>query len=302
MSDITPYVPRDDRITNANSDDHLIALWLRSKAVSSKEAYSRDISQFLLFTGVELTTAKLDDIWSWLDHLEGEGLAVSSRARKLASVKSLFSFGHKVGYLSFNVGAAISLPKIPDMLAQRILTENEVQDILHTADSERNSVLLRLFYSTGARVSELVTLNWEHVQEKKIPGSPSECIITLIGKGSKTRNVLVPASIWSILINLRSAEQHAGFGSLKDPVIRSAKGGPLSRPQIWRIVRKAARMAGVDRAVSPHWLRHAHASHSLDHGAPTHLVKETLGHKSLTTTSRYSHARPDDSSGKYLDV
>ena len=78
--------------------------------------------------------------------------------------------------------------------------------------------------------------------------------------------------------------------------------GPLSRSQLWRIVRKAARAAGIKEDVSPHWFRHAHASHALDRGAPAHLVQQTLGHQSLATTSRYAHARPDDSSGQYLGM
>ncbi|NBC01410.1 MAG: tyrosine-type recombinase/integrase [Bacteroidetes bacterium] len=77
-------------------------------------------------------------------------------------------------------------------------------------------------------------------------------------------------------------------------------GGPLSRSQLWRIVRKATRIAGIKENVSPHWFRHPGPSHALDRGAPAHLVQQPLSHQSLATTSRYTHARPDDSSGPYL--
>lgn len=76
----------------------------------------------------------------------------------------------------------------------------------------------------------------------------------------------------------------------------------LSTVQVWRINRKAARRAGIEAPVSLHWLRHAHASHALDRGAPIHLVQSTLGHASVATTGRYLHARPGDSSAFYLAV
>ncbi len=86
------------------------------------------------------------------------------------------------------------------------------------------------------------------------------------------------------------------------PVFVSRKGSPLSTSQAFRIVRAAARRAGVDKDVSPHWMRHAHASHALDRGAAVHLVQATLGHSSVATTGRYLHARPTESSSKYLAV
>ena len=84
-------------------------------------------------------------------------------------------------------------------------------------------------------------------------------------------------------------------------MIASRKAGrPVSAVQVHRIVRAAAARASIEAAVSAHWLRHAHASHALDRGAPAHLVRDTLGHASLATTSAYAHARPDQSSSRYL--
>jgi len=91
-------------------------------------------------------------------------------------------------------------------------------------------------------------------------------------------------------------------GNADDPVFRSRKGGALDPSQVHRIVGKAARRAGIKAPVSPHWLRHAHASHALDRGAPIHLVQATLGHASVATTGKYLHARPSESSAKYLAV
>ena len=86
-----------------------------------------------------------------------------------------------------------------------------------------------------------------------------------------------------------------------DPVFRSRKGGAALDPSaVHRIVKAAAARAGLPEAISAHWLRHAHVSHALDRGAPAHLVQATVGHASLATTSRYAHARPNDSSSRYL--
>lgn len=290
-------------LTNASSDDHLVRLWLRSKSPNSVDAYARDIHQFLSFEPVGLRAIKIEHIWSWMDQMTSEGLATSTKARKLAAIKSLLSFAQKVGYLEVNVGAAVSLPKIPDLLAERILSESEVRRILDAATTDRDAILLRLFYVTGARVSELSTLKWKACKARNADSrADGNGVVTLVGKGSKSRNVLIPPNVWSELQQFRDAERRSGFGAPNDPVFRSAKGGALSRGGIWRVVKNSTRMSGVERDVSPHWLRHAHASHSLDRGAPTHLVKETLGHQSLATTSRYTHARPDDSSGNYLNL
>src|SRR5262245_52693756 len=88
------------------------------------------------------------------------------------------------------------------------------------------------------------------------------------------------------------------------PVFPSRTGRPLDRGRVYCIVREAARRAGIPEAdrISPHWLRHAHASHALDHGAPIQLVQATLGHSSVATTSAYLHARPGDSSARFLRV
>lgn len=289
------------RMSSARTDEHVVHLWLRGKSENSRDAYQRDIRQFFGFADAGIADIKLDHMWAWDEFLHRSGKAISTRGRKLAAVKSLLSFAHRIGFIEFNVGAAVSLPKIPDMLAQRILSEVELHRILDQEASDRNRLLLKLFYASGARVSELVTLQWKHVTERRLQREDTGQI-TVIGKGDKARNVLLSTTVWNELRDWRTSETADGFGRPTDAVFRSARGGSLSRQQMWRIVKTATRSAGIDKDVSPHWLRHAHASHAMDNGAPTHLVKETLGHKSLTTTSKYSHARPDDSSGKYLDV
>ena len=117
-----------------------------------------------------------------------------------------------------------------------------------------------------------------------------------VGKGGKTRVVLLSRTTWRALAALR------GGAGTDDPVFWSRKSGALDPSAVHRVVKAAAERAGLDPAVSAHWLRHAHASHALDRGAPIHLVQATLGHASVATTGRYLHARPSESSSKYLAV
>lgn len=283
------------RSSQANDDLHLISLWLKGKSEHSQEAYTRDLEQFVDFVDLPLSEIKLQHFWDWADHLKKLGALPSTQARKLAAVKSLFSFGHRIGYLQFNVGVAITLPNIPDKLAERILLEEDIIAIVGQAHTLRNRVLLKLFYASGARVSELTSVYWGAL----IPRENRQGQISLLGKGNKLRTLMLPAPIWKDLMELKSESE---FNESNHPVFRSRKGGSLSRQQIWRIVRDAARAAGFDKNISPHWLRHAHASHALDRGAPVHLVQESLGHRSLATTSKYTHARPDESSSKYLNI
>ncbi len=284
------------RVSQADDDLHLIRLWLQGKSSHSQEAYVRDIEQFVDFVDLPLNEVKLQHFWDWADHLKQKGALPATQARKLAAIKSLFSFAHRIGYLLFNVGAAVTLPSVPEKLSERILTEEDISQILAQTDTLRNRVLLKLFYASGARVSELSCLYWGAVVTRN---HNRQGQITLLGKGNKTRTLVIPASVWEELMELKSEMETS---EPNQPVFRSRKGGALSRQQIWRIVRSAAKSAGFDQNISPHWLRHAHASHALDHGAPVHLVKESLGHQSLTTTSKYAHARPDESSSKYINI
>ena len=123
--------------------------------------------------------------------------------------------------------------------------------------------------------------------------------VAVWGKGEKERVVLITAGTWRELAALRPADARPDA-----PVFRSRHGRPLSPSQAWRVVKAAAVRAGLEKApaFSPHWLRHAHASHALDRGAPVSLVREGLGHASLVTTSRYTHARPGDGSSRYLPL
>ena len=267
----------------------MIRLWQHGRPANTRRAYEADASRFRAFVDKPLAAVTVGDVQAFGDSLDG--LADASRARILSAVKSLLSFAHRLGYTPFDVGRPVRLPRIKDTIAERILPEESVLKMLALEPGPRNQTVLRLLYSAGLRVSELCALRWRDVQERGDAGQ-----ITVYGKGGKTRHVLLSSGTWDALTAIRGEAGDAA------PVFVSRTGGPLSRAQVFRIVRAAARRAGVDKDVSPHWLRHAHASHALDRGAAVHLVQATLGHSSVATTGRYLHARPTESSSKYLAV
>lgn len=289
----TELMASEDNVTylppaNEQTDAGIIALWLHGRSPETIRAYTRDVAMFLQHVKKPLRFVSLGDLQDYADSLEN--YAPSSKARHLAAVKSLMRFASISGLLIANPAAALRLPKVPNRLAERILDEETVSRILAFLPAGRDRVLVRLLYGSGIRASELYGLRWRDCQPRGDAGQ-----ITVTGKGTKTRSILLSAGTWRELADL-------GRGDPDEFVFLSYRGRPLTESTVWRVVRTAARAAGVTLPVSPHWMRHAHASHALDRGAPIHLVKETLGHASLATTGKYAHARPNDSSARYLPV
>ena len=274
-------------VTPQDAHDRLIEMWLDGRSPHTRSSYRRYAHQFMSYLNKPIHLATLADIQGWRLTLSGK--SDNSIKTATSAIKSLFTFANKIGVLKVNPGAALKQVKPKDCLNERILSELEVQTMIALETDPRNRLILRLLYSGGLRVSELSTLKWKDLKERGESGQ-----ITVHGKGRKTRTVLLRQDVWLELMRLK------GDRGSDDPVFRSKKGGHINRHQLWRIVSLAAKRAGLEGNVSPHWLRHAHASHSLDRGAPIHLVQQTLGHESVATTSRYLHARPNDSSSLYL--
>lgn len=302
--------------SGAETDGRLVELWLARKAPSTQRKYAEDLSKFSDFNGGKaLAGITLSDLYDFADFISVL-MAPSSQGRVLATVKSLLSFANRVGYLPFNVGAAVELPKVKDTLSERILTEAEVHRILNAPKgplAARDRALLSVLYAGALRREEAVVLKWRDLKDREDLGA-GVGQATLFGKGSKTGAVLLPASVYSQVLALRRVTERTtdGFKTERyagedEPVIRSRKtkngrGGHLEVSQVNRVVSKAARDAGVARAVSPHWLRHAHASHAHARKTDLALIRDTLRHSSIATTGRYLHARPNDSSALHLGL
>jgi integrase/recombinase XerD len=265
-------------------ETRLLKLWLHGKSRHTRRAYLSEWRAFRNFCRVPIDQVRLDDLQAFADHLDTLPLVPGSRHRALAAVKSLFSYAKRVGILPFDEGQPLRMPSGKNTINERILTIAEVATLVKSADAGRDSAMLELLYNAGPRVSELCGLAWKDAQPRPRGGQ-----FTFFGKGSKTRTVRVDDPTWSHVMALRQPEAKPG-----DRIFA------ISPSQVARIVRHCAMRAGIDKPVSPHWLRHCMVSHALDGGAPIQLVQRTAGHASLATTSGYAHARPDQSVSSFL--
>ena len=287
-------VPATDPVealpAQADDDAQVIRLWLaRSSSPNTRRNYAREARRFLAHVGRPLGTVRMGDLQDYLAGLPGSSATVALAA---SALKSLFAFAQQVGFLRFNVGAAVKVPPIKNTLAERIMAEGDALLMIRQEPALRNRVLLTVLYGGGLRISEVCGLRWRDLTVRDAGAGQA----TVFGKGGKTRVVLLSAATWKVLTALR------GEALADAPVFLSRKGGALDPSAVHRVVKAAAARAGLPPEVSAHWLRHAHASHALDRGAPIHLVQATLGHASVATTGRYLHARPSDGSSRFLGV
>lgn len=268
------------------STEKLLKMWVHGKSVATQKSYMRVASAFIEFIGTDLDKITLDmiqDFGTSISHL-----SQNSQKTYLSIVKSLISFIHNIGITRFNPGKAVKAPKSRDALNERILTPEQIKSMIENTTNPRNKLMLQTLYYLGLRVSELTTLRVRDLVERK-----EFAQATIFGKGGKTRVVLMPLWLFNALKELTADKEKGDF------VFTSNKKSPFDSSTVRDIVKKAAQSIGVIEA-SPHWLRHAHASHSLENGANISIVSQSLGHASLATTSRYIHNRPDVGSALFL--
>lgn len=284
--DARALLQRADDVSGANTDEHLVSIWLGTHAsVHTRRSYATDaimLLDWLEQRGLTLRTLTVANLVAYVAELDG---SPATRRRRVASVKSLLTFGRRTGYLAHDIGAVVKAPKAEHDLAARILTHYEVRVLLDSATG-RLRAILRLLYVAGLRISEALGLRWEHVHVAGV------AVLSVTGKGGKLRHVHIDDDTYAALGPRRTSES---------PVFATRDGGPIAASQLDREIKRHSQRT-LGKPVSCHWLRHSHASHALDRGAPVHLVQTTLGHASLATTWRYAHARPATSSGAFLGL
>ena len=282
--------------TRADNDLDLFISWIKSLGSDHTQTCFRktaaDFVDALIDLGVDLRSATVEDVRDAIEAIT-TGRSASTAKQYVLRVKSLLSYAHKLGYTRFNAGTTIKVRSGQDSgeLAKRIISEVDVSLLIRAASVGRNRIMLQTAYGGGLRVSELCGLTWGDVILR------DELVqLSVTGKGGRIRQVLLPEALSKQLLAL-----HGDVGD-NDPVFQTRSGKPLTPRGVHAIVKRIAKAAGITGAVSPHWLRHAHASHALDHGATLAEVQATLGHASVGTTSTYLHARPKCSSGLKLDA
>ncbi|MET3665922.1 tyrosine-type recombinase/integrase [Caulobacter sp. 1776] len=281
-------VPAQVLSVAVNQDDMVIRMWLHGRQPNTVAAYEADVRRFLAACGKSLSEVTLLDLQTWGGG--PEDLARATRVRRLAAVKSLLSFATKLGYLVLNAGAALRTEKPQSTAAARILREEQVALLIRVENTPRLRALLRLLYVCGLRASEAAALRWRDLTGSERKGGEAR----ILGKGSKLRAVRVPADLWRELAALTTSAHPDA------PVIPGRDGGPIDRAAVHRAVKRAARRAALGAKVSPHWLRHAHASHALKNGCAPHVLRESMGHASLATTTGYLHLDEGEGSSSFI--
>ncbi len=266
----------------SSDDGRTVALWLHGHATETQRAYLNDALQLLSHAKKPLAEITLGDLQNYADALDE--LSPATARRRLSVAKSLLTFAARAGLIPANPGAALRLPAVRGTLVERIMSEADVLRLISREDDERNHAICLVLYASGARNAEIAGLRARDVQAHGAGG-----VLSLWGKGGRPRVVRIKPATFGVLVRLLPEDADGLVFGCTDRTIR-------------RVVKAAAVRAGLSEDVSPHWLRHAHASHALDRGCPIHLVQATLGHRSVETTGKYLHARPSDSSAFYLPV
>lgn len=290
-----------------SADHNWISLYAEAQAAelgaaeNTRLSYGRDLlgfSDWLGRQGRSFETAERADIESYLIACEAEGLAQSTRARRLSSIKQLYRFAFEEGWRTENPTLQIRGPGRSKRLP-KTLSEDEVSSLLTAArnmgktayDRARNTCLIEVLYATGLRASELVELPISAVR-----GDPR--MILVRGKGDKERMVpLSPparSALSDWLVHRDAAEDIARLEKGKKPspfVFPSrAKSGHLTRVGFYQLIKEIAVQAGLSPdKVTPHVMRHAFATHLLAHGADLRAIQTLLGHADLSTTEIYTH-------------
>ena len=206
----------------------------------------------------------------------------STLYRKICSLKTFYEFLKRIGLTNENPIDNIERPKLRKRLPQ-FLTEEEVEKLIMVADNFRNKLIVRLLYTTGLRVSELVNLNWEDIDFK------NKEIIVRSGKGGKGRIVLVDETTLKMLLKYKEMTGK-NRGSIFDLSVRTVQ----------HIIKELRERAKLTKKVTPHVLRHTFATHLLEAGADIRAIQELLGHSSLSTTQIYTHVTREHIRREYL--
>lgn len=273
-------------------DQYLDSIWLE-KGVSENTlaAYRRDLSalsSWLGGRGRSLVGLTRQELLQYLAHRLGLGIKARSTARMLSCIRGLYRYLLREKRVAADPTLQIEYPKLGRPLPST-LTERDVEALLAAPDVEtpigfRDRTMLEILYGCGLRVSELIQLTVRHVNLR-------QGVIRVYGKGSKER--LVPMgeeSLYWVERYLREVRPELLVKNLHEEILfPSKRGTPMTRQTFWYRIKDLARRAEIRTSISPHTLRHAFATHLLNHGADLRVVQLLLGHSDLSTTQIYTH-------------
>jgi integrase/recombinase XerD len=268
------------------------ALWMeRGLSANTLSAYQADLRAFAQWLTRErrrgLAEAQRIDLLDYLTLLSQQGRKPRSTARLLSCQRQFYQYLLRIGSIRDDPSARVDAPKLGRPLP-KTLTEREVEMLLGAPDTQdarghRDRTMLEVLYATGLRVSELVGLRGDQV-------SLTQGLVRVVGKGSKERLVPLGEEAISWLRDyLRGPRPDLLKGRLCDFVFPTLRSDRMTRQAFWQLIKRYALQAGIAKDLSPHTLRHAFATHLLNHGADLRVVQMLLGHSDLSTTQIYTH-------------
>jgi integrase/recombinase XerD len=273
-------------------DEFTDSLWLEDGlSRNTLESYRRDLSKFAEWLEQRRSVLLLEtthaDIQGFLAHLYDQKAKPTSTGRAVSSLKRLFRYLLRQNKIAIDPTLQIAPPKLPRSLPKS-LTEQDVEQLLEAPEVQiplglRDRTMLEVLYATGLRVSELVTLSVAQV-------SLDMGVVRVMGKGSKER--LVPLGEEALdWIRRYLAEGRPALlaGKLSGALFVTARAESMTRQMFWYLIKKHAKHGGLNKSLSPHTLRHAFATHLLNHGADLRVVQMLLGHADISTTQIYTH-------------
>lgn len=272
-------------------EDFLQQLWLQQGlSENTRAAYGTDLQQFVLWLAqreLSLLQVQRSHVLEYLAWRLQEGYKARSTARFISTVRRFYQYLLEQRLISEDPSVLVDLPKLGRSLPDS-LSEAEVDALLDAPDTEtplgmRDRTMLEVLYATGLRVSELVGLSLDEV-------SLRQGVVRVVGKGNKERLVPMGEQALDWLEEyLEQARPMLLGGKTSDVVFPSQRGQQMTRQTFWHRIKIHAQTAGIRKPLSPHTLRHAFATHLLNHGADLRVVQMLLGHSDLSTTQIYTH-------------
>jgi len=290
MSAARPEPLVESAAAQALLDEFCDALWLEEGlAKNTLASYRRDLAKLAAWmesSNSSLPAATRADLLAFLA-TNAPRMKASSTGRLLSSAKRFYQYLLRQGRIAADPTLKVERPKLPRALPKS-LSEAEVEALIQAPDTGtplglRDRAMLEALYATGLRVSELVNLKLSEV-------SLDQGVVRAMGKGSKER--LVPLGEEALDWLRRYLEHERGTILEKkqsDALFVTRRGGPMTRQMFWNLVKRYAARAGIQKHLSPHTLRHAFATHLLNHGADLRVVQMLLGHADISTTQIYTH-------------
>ena len=283
-----------DQLNPKFTDTILISGWLIGKAEKTKSTYKKVIKSFFEnHPRISIATTTSAHVTTFLKNAENRGVKSSTLNLYLNALASLFKFAIDQRRINQDPTSGLKNYRTQNVIYQKILDVDQIKQMLLKTKRPRDLLLIKMLFYLGLRVSEATEIQVSDFSFRK-----DGVFLNIKGKGSKIRQAPIDDSLWDEVADFIEAQELFKTDFLfNDEKTRSRK---LSTFALWRAVRAAAKRAKINPMPSPHWFRHTCATLSLEGGAPIHVVKERLGHASLSTTQIYLHAKANEGLSQYL--